>query len=417
MYKVAEVFIPGGQPDLTYVTRQDENLDRTMKNYFHGPKTSILSISGPTKSGKTVLIRRHFPDAIRLSGGMIDSSRSFWAAVADSFELFTDHQLSVETASSDKYAAGGKVSGGFAEANLGGETGRETTKMLGRSKQRSNELVAREALLEHKRTVVIDDFHYIPATVQVELIRSIKDLVFDGVPFVIAAVPHRAYDVVRVEKEMTGRVQQVTVGLWSDVDLLNIPKQGFRALNLVDENDEISHKLAAESFASPQLMQQFCLNICLDSEIYEASPSPLHLSTPDWSAFFKEGTSHSSKTAFDQLLIGPRQRTDRKQRQLNNGRSSDIYGVVLSAIEKTGPKTQLTYEDLRTGIRQVLASEEKQPERHEVIRILDEMTKIARDRIEGEPVLEYDGPMSTLYIADPFFAFYLRHAPHELQEP
>lgn len=89
---------------------------------------------------------------------------------------------------------------------------------------------------------------------------------------------------------------------------------------------------------------------------------------------------------------------------------------MLSAIEKTGPKTQLTYEDLRTGIRQVLAADEMQPERHEVIRILDEMTKIARDRIEGEPVLEYDGPMSTLYIADPFFAFYLRHAPHELQD-
>jgi hypothetical protein len=53
----------------------------------------------------------------------------------------------------------------------------------------------------------------------------------------------------------------------------------------------------------------------------------------------------------------------------------------------------------------VLADEP--PRRHEVTRILDELTKIAR-RIEGEPVLEYDEEYDTIYISDPFFAFYLR---------
>jgi hypothetical protein len=36
------------------------------------------------------------------------------------------------------------------------------------------------------------------------------------------------------------------------------------------------------------------------------------------------------------------------------------------------------------------------------------MTKISREVIDGEPVLDYDVELSTLFIADPFFAYYLR---------
>lgn len=40
--------------------------------------------------------------------------------------------------------------------------------------------------------------------------------------------------------------------------------------------------------------------------------------------------------------------------------------------------------------------------------VLDQMTQITRDKVEGEPVLEYDDELSTVQISDPYFAFYLR---------
>jgi hypothetical protein len=40
--------------------------------------------------------------------------------------------------------------------------------------------------------------------------------------------------------------------------------------------------------------------------------------------------------------------------------------------------------------------------------VLDQMTQIAKEKVEGEPVLEYDDQFSTLHISDPYFAFYLR---------
>lgn len=40
--------------------------------------------------------------------------------------------------------------------------------------------------------------------------------------------------------------------------------------------------------------------------------------------------------------------------------------------------------------------------------MLDQMTQIAKTKVEGEPVLDYDEDLSTLHISDPYFAFYLR---------
>jgi hypothetical protein len=81
--------------------------------------------------------------------------------------------------------------------------------------------------------------------------------------------------------------------------------------------------------------------------------------------------------------------------------------VVLLAIAATGPATELPFERLRASIRAVL--DEDPPQRHEITRVLEEMTKIARGKIEGEPepVVNYDEGL-TLYIADPFLAYYLR---------
>lgn len=62
-------------------------------------------------------------------------------------------------------------------------------------------------------------------------------------------------------------------------------------------------------------------------------------------------------------------------------------------------------EDLRGSIRDLLAHQP--PALHEVTRILEHMTNIARKQ-EGEPVVDYDRELATLHISDPFFAYFLR---------
>jgi len=162
--------------------------------------------------------------------------------------------------------------------------------------------------------------------------------------------------------------------------------------------------MAEESFDSPHLMQDFCLALCKLNGISETQSSVIQLQEPeDWQSFFRNIDSNTSKLAFESLARGPRSSNRRIPRTLVNGETCDIYGAVLFAIAYTGPKTTLSYEDIRKGLQKVLRSET--PDYHEITRVLRAMSEIAK-KIGGEPVVDWDN--YSLHISDPFFAYYLR---------
>jgi hypothetical protein len=408
--RVGEVFIAGGQPTVTYNPREELALERRVSDYL-AERYRVLSVSGPTKAGKTVLLRRVVQDGIWVPGGDIHSLNDFWNAAGDQLGIYEQEQVASktgETTATAKTVTGGArplgvgVSG---EASTGTTATSESARTVGRT--RPVRLAAKEELLRSKPTIVIDDFHYVDTDVQAEIIRGVKDLVFEGVGFVVASVPHRSYDAVRVEKEMTGRVEQLPIPFWSEDELLTIPREGFAALNLRDP-EALAPRLARESFSSPLLMQDFSLQLVKANDISETVDEPVTLRAPDWDDFFRSRASGASKPAFDLLSQGPRQRRDRIARTLRDRSTTDIYGAVLKAIAHTGPLTELRYVDLRAALREVLADDV--PSQAETTRVLQQMSAIARERLEGEPVVDYDAQLETLHISDPYFAFYLRWA-------
>lgn len=404
----ARVFVAGGMPQETYVSREHLGFERTVLKWGDGAHTTLLSVSGPTKTGKTVLLKRFFDDAIWLSGGTIESMDDFWESICDELEVFTDLDLSVAAEDSSASGLGASVSLGIIDGSHSRDESKATSKSVVRGRTRSAKSAARKALKNEKPTLIIDDFHYVGVDNQARIIRGLKDLIFDGLPVIVLAVPHRAYDAIRVEKEMTGRVDSLPLGVWAEDDLQLIATQGFNALKISVSADD-TRRLARESFGSPNLMQTHCLAFA--ESITEGTSIN---ATDEWNAFFRQRAQAASKAAFDLLKQGPRQRSDRNMRKLKDGLETDIYGAILAAIAETGPRTSLQYEEVRGALRNVLDS--TLPQRHEITNILEQMTKIARDKIEGEPVLEYDAEYSTLYIADPFFAYYLRWAPESLKE-
>jgi hypothetical protein len=410
MASIGQVFVPGGLPGVTYVSRDSLRLENLFRDYLD-ERGRILSLSGPTKSGKTVLIRRMLPSAIEISGGDVKTTQDFWIALTDHLRAFPDETKSVERGASDEVAVegGGGVSIPMVlDVRGGGSTSSGTsearTHTVGRS--RPEHLLAKEKLRSDlDGVVVIDDFHYMPSETQLDIVRGLKPLVFDGLRVVIASVPHRAFDAVRVEKEMTGRVEQLPIPMWERGELEAIALRGFNELNVTGDQDTVS-RLAHEAFRSPHLMQDFCLQFGKLNGVRETVAERRSLRPPeDWEAFFRGRAPSASKAAFDLLVKGP-PRTDRLARQLKDGTETDIYGAVLAAIASTGPVTELAYDQLRSALRDVLAGD--LPQLHEVTRVLLAMTKIAREQIAGEPVVDYDDEYKTLHISDPFFAFYLR---------
>jgi hypothetical protein len=155
-------------------------------------------------------------------------------------------------------------------------------------------------------------------------------------------------------------------------------------------------------------MQEFCRNICYKSGFRE-TPEQNRTINPnfDYGIIYKDVARDLGRSIYDKLAKGPRPRTDRLPRRLKNGKTADIYKVVLLALAHLKPEVAtVEYEELRTGIRAVL--DEDIPQAHEVSRVLEQMAKVSSLDESSVPVIDYEKDDRKLHITDPFFAFFLR---------
>jgi hypothetical protein len=94
-------------------------------------------------------------------------------------------------------------------------------------------------------------------------------------------------------------------------------------------------------------------------------------------------------------------------RELKDGRTVDIYGLVLHGLAHIRPDlVSIEYEELRAAIREV--SNGQIPQLQEIARVLKHMSTIAATDQSSTPVLDFEDEDKKLHVTDPFFAFYLR---------
>ncbi|MBD2102550.1 ATP-binding protein [Leptolyngbya sp. FACHB-261] len=419
MLRYQEVFVPGGFPRHTYNPRIELQLEQKLAESKDN-LCKLVTVTGQTKSGKTVLARQIFPpeESVWIDGGSVSTEDDFWQIIIEQLELF---QAQEKETSKD---IGNKVSGkGTAEANFllakgSGEVGAEMEVSRGSSTTSSQTLSSRVVALRGLRDtptpLVIDDFHYIPRDMQGGIVRALKPLVFEGLPVVIIAIPHRRYDALKVEKEMTGRISPISIPIWTEEELSFIPKKGFDLLNY-DVPNEFCANLASESIGSPHLMQDFCREISKLLKFEQASQKiKLSTTSGQLESIFQDVAETIGRPIFEKLARGPRQRTDRVPRELKSGRVVDIYELVLHGLAHIHPGlVSLEYEDLRSAIRDVSAAQI--PQLQEVARVLKHMATIAATDQSSTPVIDFEEEEKKLHITDPFFAFYLRWG--ELAKP
>jgi hypothetical protein len=408
-----DVFVPGGFPRHTYNPRAalqlEERLSEVKQNLC-----KLVTVTGHTKSGKTVLTRKVLPpeEAIWIDGGTIGSEDDLWHIIINALDLRQDR--SDETTAELSLKTGVKASGGFrlfgtgATAEASAEAERAKAEGTTRSQSLSARVVALQGLRDDPRPIVIDDFHYLNRELQGDVVRALKPLIFDGLPVMIIAIPHRRYDAMKVEREMTGRIQGIDIPAWEIPELVYIPSTGFDLLNC-DVPGDLSKELAEQAIGSPHLMQEFCRGLCKRLRIPEEQDDRTQVAVGDdeLRPIFEEVASTIGRPIFEKLARGPRQRTDRMQRELKDGETVDIYELVLRALAHLKPGLiSLEYEDLRTAIKQVSASEI--PQLHEVARVLKHMATIASSDQSSTPVIDFEEDEKKLHVTDPFFAFFLR---------
>jgi AAA domain len=217
------VFVAGGQPSVTYVDRQEFHVERTVARAIAAPN-QVVSLAGPSKTGKTVLCRKVLGDReyIWIDGGEIGSAQSLWKSVC------SELNLPVEVTTSDENSSG--VNGGLS-LNFTSAKGSKLQRR-GTSEKRiiNSTRDALDALVADNIILVVDDFHYLNPETRTTFLRNVKGAVFSGLKVLLLSVTHRAFDAIKAESELTGRFASITLPDWTKDELKKIPSLGFHAL-------------------------------------------------------------------------------------------------------------------------------------------------------------------------------------------
>lgn len=413
--KAVDIFRPSDFPEHTYVERAQEKLERKLRDALDTPG-DLISISGPSKSGKTVLVEKVVgDDLITVTGAGISDAEQLWNRVLDIVGAST--QTTTSTAWTVAGTAGVSASG-KAGIPLVAEGSAGTQLSLGATRTASSGSTAvrrglAQVVTEFQGTnfvILIDDFHYMRRDVQTEVAKQLKEAARQGIKLCVASVPHRADDVVRSNPELRGRVRAVDVDYWPLSDLEQIAQLGFPKLN-VEVNHSIIRRVAEEASGSPQLMQALCLQLCFQTQVREtlpqltASPS---LSSSEVNAVFEET---AARTDFSSLVrkmhAGPRTRgVERKDFRFKDGSKGDVYRCVLLALAESPPLLKFGHASLSARAESVCSSES--PKAQSINQACSQIAKMALDMYPEQRVVEWDDDDCLLDVVDPYFLFYVR---------
>lgn len=409
--RVTEVFTPKGEPSVTYVN--DHLIDKAKRlNQDMSAGPCVVSLSGPSKSGKTVFIEKTIgrDNLIKVNGAGVKSAEALWLKV---FAVIGTPIRVVETAEGhSSYALGAKVEGGvplFAkgEASTLGTWGSKNAETAETALDYVALLIKELGNTDY--VVFVDDFHYIDISVQQEIAKQIKEGIEGKVQFVCASVPYRSDDVLLANADLRGRAYKVDFEYWAHTELAKIGCTGFDALNL-KVSPAIIDALASEAAGSPQLMQTLCLNLCFDigHEVRPDDPVRIDASTDLIERICRRTTANNDySSTVNAMKDGPKTRgKDRKSYVLQDSlMAMDVYPLILRGIACNPPCLTLKASDLTARTQGLCHGE--QPGSGSILNSCSHIVSIANEN-EGRQVIEWDAERDLLDIRDPYLLFFLR---------
>jgi hypothetical protein len=412
-YRPTEVFTPGDFPTHTYVAIDESRNENCLRKALDTPGM-VASLSGPSKSGKTVLVRRvagGVNSVIRVSGAEVKTANDLWQAVLDRFGL--PDALTQEQSSTKGIAGGAQVSIPLSStpdaptlnlhASASGQSKHKTTAEFARKGMQS----AIELLRSHQIVLLVDDFHYMTDETQTQVAREIREAAQQGAKICTASVPHRSDDVVRSNPELRGRITAIDSGYWKPESLQAIGERGFPLLRVVAAAELLS-EFAAESLGSPQLMQALCLEACRNQGITETGINEHEL--PNRKDFLDEIFREVSATADFRSAVqaahaGELSRgVPRKVYRFTDKTVGDSYRAVLLAIAQPPPALSLSKAEVIARVGDVCVKE--RPTTSRIVHSCKFVAKRLKEVAPSERLVEYEDDVLT--VIDPYFLFYLR---------
>lgn len=413
--KARDVFTPGRFPTVTFVDQHLKDKEKQLRNALDTGGL-LISISGPSKSGKTVFVERCLgrENLLQITGAGINSATDLWLRVFDLIGTPISATTTVGGSDYKTVSGSGGISGDaiLVKGKVDVSIAQEQGKTLSASSTPAIDplqLLIRE-LRASGLVVFIDDFHYISASIQAELARQIKEAIRNDVTFITASVPYHSDDALRGNPDLHGRVCMIDFDYWKPEALKEIARRGFRELNIVERHSVIDG-LASEAAGSPQLMQFLCLNSCFELDVRERSESPIDF-VADQALFERicriTATSADYGSVVEKMKDGPKTRgSNRNIYRTKYGWQGDVYKILAKALSLNPPQLTFRYNSLIDRIGAIC--DDDAPSGSSVTSACYHAAQIVNDMI---PVIavEWDAANDVFDIRDPYFLFYLRWA-------
>ena len=404
--KVHEVF--GIKPEVSehsYIDRG--SLDREFKKLLARQQTHI-AIRGASKSGKSWLRQKVLVEPLivqcRLSYSTLDIYRDALARL----EIRLEVDKTITNSFGGKITAAGEA--GFkllakVEGSAEGTYDREsavTDRPVGKD---ITDLEFIAALIrESGRTLVIEDFHYLPVEEQRRFSFDLKTLWDYKTFIVVVGVWISENMLITLNPDLSDRIEELSV-TWTAVELKQVFNKGCQKLNL-RPTDAVSTELASISYESVGLLQKLALRLLDDELGIEESPPDGSELVVDSAAQVSDAAMHVAEQ-LNQLYQTFGKRVSEGIRTRRN--STGIYAHAMASI-MASPDAQLS-----TGLdaKVIYADAHKREPRILLNNLKLVLSKFADLQVDSEGrglVLAYDTQGEVVSVVDRQLLLYRRFA-------
>lgn len=233
-----------------------------------------VAIRGPSKCGKSWLRQKIIPNALVVQCRLGSTNVDVYTAALSQLGV----QLRIESTS--KFGIKGTVEGQFAAGNdligkVSGKLGLDVTdesatKNVPVGRNINDLRFIAQLIIESGRRLIIEDVHYLSLEQREILAFDLKALWDFGCFATIVGVWGEANMFVRLNGELSGRLEELTLE-WGPDDLRAIITSGSFALG-VEFSRDIQNKAIIEAFGNAGLLQRLILRTLDEAKIYEEQP-------------------------------------------------------------------------------------------------------------------------------------------------
>lgn len=407
-YKLSEVFVPVGLPDITFVKR--EYLENSIKSWEINQHKHLL-IFGASKTGKTSLWKRYIPPAsvIKIPCNSTLTIEQLYLDILENLQAFFTKNVTIQDSTKKSLLGELKAIIPFTFVSAKTRGNAETS----HSKKAQKEYYTRDLsaslvikfLKESNKKIVLEDFHYTTEEFRQNLSEDLKAFSDETCPWIIVGVQHKTSNLLAFNIDLSQRIAEMPVENFKEDQLMELIELGELGLNIIF-SDPIKKSILKYSHNSASIVQNICQRICLIKKVRHTLDQSLIINELSIVKMACREIAQESRSFYQKAFL-----------EISKGGRSDgsteKYKWFLKMIsERDFPDSGLKNTDVFHLLQEL---GHQNIDQSSVTAGLKYLPRLLR-RNNLPALLDYDESNRTLYLLDNYVKFIMKWVPALLDE-